>query len=48
MRMLGSGRPFVLEVANARAAMPDVAYFQAVQDALNAVWTCYPTCCLGP
>jgi len=36
VRMLGRGRPFVLEVINARAAMPDAVYFQAAEDALTA------------
>ncbi len=31
VRMLGTGRPFVLEVHNMRAAMPPAAYFADVQ-----------------
>ena len=46
MRMLGSGRPFMFEIINARAGMPDQAAFDAMQDAQNKVtpalhvWLC--------
>ena len=35
--MLGSGRPFVLEVINARAAVPPQSVFEAMQAALEQV-----------
>ena len=35
VRMLGSGRPFVLEIANARAAMPALECFEQMADSLN-------------
>ena len=35
--MLGGGRPDVLEIINARAAMPPQSYFDAAQLQLNAV-----------
>lgn len=35
--MLGSGRPFVLEVINARAAVPPQSVFEAMQAALQQV-----------
>ncbi len=37
VRMLGSGRPFVLEVINARAAVPPQSSFDAMQAALEQV-----------
>ena len=37
VRMLGGGRPYVLEIINARAAMPPQSYFDAAQLQLNAV-----------
>ena len=37
MRMLGSGRPFVLEIINARAAIPPQSAFEAMQSALEKV-----------
>ena len=37
MRMLGRGRPFVLEVINARALMPPQSYFDDAQKCLNEV-----------
>ena len=37
MRMLGSGRPFVLEIINARAAVPPQAAFDAMQLTLEKV-----------
>lgn len=36
VRMLGSGRPFVLEVANARAAMPPQECFDQMAASLNS------------
>ena len=35
--MLGKGRPFVLEITNARAAMPTLQFFEKLQAELNAV-----------
>ena len=37
VRMLGSGRPFVLEIINARAAVPPQSIFGAMQAALQQV-----------
>ena len=37
MRMLGRGRPFVLEIINARNAMPPQSYFDDAQRQLNEV-----------
>ena len=37
VRMLGSGRPYVLEIINARAAMPPQSYFDEAQRQLNEV-----------
>ena len=37
VRMLGTGRPFVLEVHNMRAAMPPPAHFADVQSRLAEV-----------
>ncbi len=37
VRMLGSGRPFMLEIINAKASMPDQAAFDAMQDIHNKV-----------
>ena len=37
VRMLGSGRPFMFEIINARASMPDQAALDAMQDAQNKV-----------
>ena len=37
MRMLGSGRPFVLEIINARAAVPAQSAFDAMQLTLEKV-----------
>ncbi len=37
VRMLGSGRPFVLEIINARAAVPPQAAFDAMQLTLEKV-----------
>ena len=37
VRMLGGGRPYVLEIINARAAMPPQSYFDAAQRQLNTV-----------
>ena len=37
MRMLGSGRPFVLEIINARAAVPPQSAFDAMQLTLEKV-----------
>lgn len=37
VRMLGSGRPFVLEIINARAAVPPQSAFDAMQLALEQV-----------
>ena len=39
VRMLGGGRPYVLEIINARAAMPPQSYFDDAQRQLNEV-TC--------
>jgi tRNA pseudouridine synthase 10 len=36
VRMLGKGRPFVMEVANARARMPPRETFTQIEAALNA------------
>ena len=45
MRMLGRGRPFVLEVINARAVMPPQSYFDDAQKLLNEVMCA--VCCNG-
>ena len=51
VRMLGSGRPFMFEIINARAGMPDQAAFDAMQDAHNEVtqalhaWPCCRSSC---
>jgi len=37
VRMLGSGRPFVLEIINARAAVPPQSAFDAMQLTLEKV-----------
>lgn len=37
VRMLGDGRPFVLEIMNARAAMPPIEHFAGIQQALTEV-----------
>ena len=37
VRMLGSGRPYVLEIINSRAAMPPQSYFDDAQRQLNEV-----------
>ncbi len=37
VRMLGSGRPFVLEIINARAAVPPQSAFDAMQHTLEKV-----------
>ncbi len=37
VRMLGRGRPFVLEIINARNAMPPQSYFDDAQRRLNEV-----------
>ena len=37
VRMLGGGRPYVLEIINARAAMPPQSYFDDAQRQLNEV-----------
>ena len=37
VRMLGTGRPFVLEIINARAAVPPQCTFDAMQAALQQV-----------
>ena len=37
VRMLGSGRPFVLEIINARAAVPPQSAFDAMQLTLQKV-----------
>ncbi len=36
VRMLGKGRPFVLEIADARSEMPSQQRLQALQDQLKA------------
>ena len=36
VRMLGYGRPFVMEVTNARAVMPSREWFTEAEKALNA------------
>ena len=35
MRMLGGGRPFVLEIVNAKEEAPGAAVFASIQEALN-------------
>ena len=35
--MLGTGRPFVMEVQNMRAAMPGLEYFADAEDRLQKV-----------
>ena len=37
MRMLGKGRPFVMEIQNQRAEMPGQDYFTAVEQKLREV-----------
>lgn len=40
VRMLGDGRPFVMEIQNQRAEMPEKGFFQSVQDELKKVRLC--------
>lgn len=37
VRMLGEGRPFVMEIQNQRAAMPGTKFFDDVQSQLQEV-----------
>ena len=37
MRMLGEGRPFVMEIMNQRAEVPGPEYFAGVEERLKAV-----------
>ena len=37
VRMLGTGRPFVMEVQNMRAAIPEAAFFSRVEEKLREV-----------
>lgn len=39
VRMLGSGRPFVLEIVNAKAEVPPAEAFRDMQEAINALGT---------
>ena len=37
VRMLGDGRPFIMDIQNQRADMPDLEFFSSVQDQLQKV-----------
>lgn len=37
VRMLGTGRPFIMEIQNQRAEMPGPEYFASVEDTLQKV-----------
>jgi len=44
VRMLGGGRPFTLEFANSRPAMPSAAFFAGAQAELNGVRALLQNC----